>query len=68
MQSQLHRHVTPAEVEKNPFLTEAPLKVLHKIYEMWNEVPYSLNTNPTPLELHPIWDFSGNYLQQGEGV
>jgi hypothetical protein len=62
VQSLLQRHVPAANVKDYPFLTEVPLKVLHKIYEMWNEVPYSLSANPPPLGYSANMDVPGHYV------
>jgi hypothetical protein len=35
-----------------PFMSEVPLKVLHKVYETWREVPYVVELAPLRL-LHP---------------
>jgi hypothetical protein len=65
MRGSLHQPVTAAEVGDHPYLSEVPLKVLHKVYEMWSDVPYSIEPNPTPLDLHPIWEFPGVMYNEG---
>lgn len=56
----LQRHLGEANAGTegiHGFMKVAPLKMLHKVYEMWQEVPYTLTTSePCSIHSHEIWD------------
>jgi hypothetical protein len=56
--------VPRAGANQFPFLFEAPLKVLHKVYETWRDVSYSVNVLMQPLP-HPTWDLPGAMYAEG---
>ncbi|MFN9979742.1 MAG: hypothetical protein ACK53Y_07505, partial [bacterium] len=47
-----------------PFLFEVPLKVLHKVYESWRDVPYSVIISMDFLS-HPSWELPGVMYAEG---
>jgi len=56
--------VTRSGANQFPFLFEVPLKVLHKVYESWRDVPYSVNISMDFLS-HPTWELPGVMYAEG---
>jgi hypothetical protein len=66
MRDLLHLPVPDKEARAYPFLSEAPLKVLHKTYERWHEVPYTIESVLAPMDIHPTWTMPGVMYSAGE--
>jgi hypothetical protein len=65
MRSELDLPISAIEARVHPYLYEAPLKVLQKVFEMWLDMPYSIDPPPTPLDLHPAWSLPGIMYHTG---